>query len=151
MQVVARVIHEHQKLFDLARKEQQQSLNLIQMHGHGLNQAIAANEKEISILARQPAGADAINALRVNFVQEKAKLLEQRRLAEQRQLDLRMAMSALRSKPTTLIKAPTLTADPVKPRPLLYFVFAMGIGLMLGIFSALVIEFISKTRRSASS
>ena len=62
-----------------------------------------------------------------------------------------MAMSALRSKPTTLIKAPTLNADPVKPRPLLYFAFAMGIGLMLGIFSALVIEFIGKMRRFASS
>ena len=150
-QVVARVIHEHQELFDLARKEQQQSLNMLQMHGHRLNQQIAANEKEISILARQPAGADAITALRVNFAQEKSKLLEQLRLAEQRQLDLRMAMSALRSKPTTLIKAPALTADPVKPRPLLYFALAIGIGLMLGIFSALVIEFISKTRRSTSS
>ncbi len=147
-QVVARVMHEHQKLFDLARKEQQQSLNLIQMFVHRLNHEIAANEaKEISILARQPAGADAIIALR----DEKSKLLEsrQRRLVEQ--MDLRMAMSALRFKPTTLIKAPALNADPVKPRPLLYFVFAMGIGLMLGIFSALVIEFISKTRRPASS
>ena len=146
-QVVARVIHEHQELFDLALKEQQQSLNLIQMFVHRLNQAIAANEKEISILARQPASADAIIALRA----EKLDLLEsrQRRLVEQK--DLRMAMSALRSKPTTLIKAPTLTVDPVKPRPLLYFVFAIGIGLLLGIFSAFVTELIGKARRLASS
>ncbi len=147
-QVIARVMHEHQKLFDLARKEQQQSLNLIQMSVHHLDHEIAANEaKKISILARQPASADAIIALR----DEKSKLLEsrQRRLVEQ--MDLRMAVSALRFKPTTLIKAPTLNADPIKPRPLLYFAFAMGIGLMLGIFSALVIEPIGKVRRSALS
>ena len=112
-QVLAKVMHEHQELFDLARKEQQQSLNLIQMFVHRLNQAIAANEKEISILARQPASADEITALRVNFSQEKAKLLEQRRLVEERQMDHRRAMSELLSKPTTLIKAPTLNADPV--------------------------------------
>ncbi|MDO8705496.1 MAG: Wzz/FepE/Etk N-terminal domain-containing protein [Sulfuricaulis sp.] len=155
-QVVAKVMHDHQELFDLARKEQQQSLNLLQMHGQRLNQAIAANEKELSTLTRQPASADAItaygpNLLRSILLPEKSKLFEQHRLVEQQQMDLRMAASALRFKPTTLIKAPTLTADPIKPRPLPYFAFAMGIGLMLGIFSALVVEFISKARRLASS
>src|SRR3989344_4510225 len=67
--VVARVIHEHHKLCDLVRKEQQQSMDLIQKLGHDLNQAIAANEK------------------RSNFVSERSKLLEQRTLVEQRQMD----------------------------------------------------------------
>lgn len=148
--VVAGVMREHQELFDLARKERQQSLDRVQLIGHDLNQALAANEKEIGIWVRQPVSAGEVSALRVYFASEKSKLLEQRALLEQRQTDLRMAMS-FHSKPTTLIKAPTLAVDPVKPRPLLYFALALGIGILLGIFSALVIEFIGKARRLAAS
>ena len=128
-------------------------MNLIQMRSHGLNQAIAANEKEMSVLARQPTiSANTFSALGTYILaSERSKLLEQRMLVEQKQMDLRMAMSALQSKPTTLIKPPPFPPRPVNPRPLLYFVFATGIGLMLVFFSALVIEFISKTRRPASS
>lgn len=159
-QVVESVMHEHQKLFDLARKEQQQSMNLMQMRSHGLNQAIAANEKEMGVSARQPTiSANTPTVLETYiFALERSKLLEQRTLLkqkqmdlEQKQMDLRMAMSALQSKPTVLVRAPTLTADPIRPRPLLYFALAIGIGLMLGIFSALAIEFINKARMSTSS
>lgn len=138
-QVVAKVMHEHQELFDLARKKQQQSLDLLQMRAHGLNQTIAANEKEMAALGTYI------------LASERSRLFEQRMQIEQKQTELRVAMSALQSKPTTLIKAPALSADPVRPRPLLYFALAIGIGLILGIFSALVIEFISKARMSASS
>ena len=148
--VIAEVMREHQELFDLARKEYQQSLNRVQSIGQDVDRALAANEKELGIWVRQPVMAGKVSALRVYFASEKSKLLEQRALLEQRQTDLRMAMS-YHSKPTALIKAPTLAVDPLKPRPLLYFTFALGIGLMLGILCAYVAEFIGKARRLAAS
>lgn len=138
-QVVAKVIHEHQELFDLARKKQQQSLDLLQMRSQSLNQMIAANEKEMAALGTYI------------LASERLELLEQRMLIEEKQMELRATMSALQSKPTTMIKAPTLSTDPVRPRPLLYFALAIGIGLMLGIFGAFAVEFISKARMSTSS
>lgn len=144
--VIARVMREHQELFDLARKERQQSLNQLQSIGHDVDRALAANEKELGVWVRQPVMAGQVSALRVYFASEKSKLLEQRALLEQRQTDLRMAM-LFHSKPTALIKAPTLAVHPIKPRPLLYFTFAMGIGLMLGILCAYAAEFICKARR----
>lgn len=152
VQVVEKVIHEHQELFDLARKKQQQSLDLMQMRSQSLNQMIAANEKEMAALAKQSLNANTFSALGTYILaSERSRLFEQRMQIEQKQTELRVAMSALQSKPTTLIKAPTLSTDPVRPRPLLYFAFAIGIGLMLGIFSALAIEFINKARMSTSS
>jgi LPS O-antigen subunit length determinant protein (WzzB/FepE family) len=120
----------------------------MQVRGHGINQAIATNEKEMGILARQSTGANTVTTMGAYLItSERSKLLEQRLLVEQKQTELRMAMSELQSSPTTLLKTPTLPADPVKPRPLLYFLLASGIGLAMGIFIAYVMEFARRAVR----
>lgn len=145
--VIETVMQEHRKLSDFAQKEQQQSLNLLQVRGHEINQAIDAFEKDVRALARQSASADVASPYVITaFAQERSRLFELRMQIEQKQRDLHIAMSELQSKPTALIKAPTLSADPIKPRPLLYFALAIGLGLMLGVSSAFVAEFISKAR-----
>ena len=144
-QVLDKLMKEHRRLFDNAQNEQQQYLNLIQVRSHEMSQVIEELDKGIRTITPKD------EVLRAILSQEKSKLFEQQTALEQKQMELRMAMSEFKSKPTVLIKAPTLTADPVKPRPLLYFALAIGIGLMLGISGAFVTEFISKTRRLASS
>lgn len=141
-QVIGKLIDDHKNLFDGVRNELQNSLHIMQVRGHGINQAIATNEKEMGILVRQPSGANTITTMGAYLIaSERSKLLEQRLLVEQKQTELRMAMSELQSSPTTLLKTPTLPADPVKPRPLLYFLLASGIGLAMGIFITYVMEF----------
>lgn len=147
-QVIGKLIDDHKNLFDGVRNELQNSLHIMQVRGHGINQAIATNEKEMGILARQPTGANTITTIGAYLItSERSKLLEQRLLVEQKQTELRMAMSELQSSPTTLLKTPTLPADPVKPRPLLYFLLASGIGLAMGIFIAYVMEFARRAVR----
>lgn len=146
--VIGKLIDDHKNLFDGVRNELQNSLHIMQVRGHGINQAIATNEKEMGILVRQPTGANTITTMGAYLIaSERSKLLEQRLLVEQKQTELRMAMSELQSSPTTLLKTPTLPADPVKPRPLLYFLLASGIGLAMGIFIAYVMEFARRAVR----
>jgi capsular polysaccharide biosynthesis protein len=144
-QVLDKLMKEHRQFFDYAQKEQQQYLSLMQMRLHEISQTIDALDKGLRTVALK----DLI--LRANLALEKSKLFEHRTVLEQKQMELRMAMSEFESKPTVLIKAPTLTSGPVRPRPLLYFVLAIGIGFMLGILSAFAVEFISKAQSSASS
>ncbi len=141
-QVLDRLVKEHRQLFDNTQKEQQQYLNLMQVRTHEMGQAIGALDKSIRTVAIKD------EALMVILAPEKSKLLEQRMALDQKQMELRMAMSELQSKPTALIKAPSLPASPVKPRPPLYFALAAILGLMLGVFSAFIVEFISKARKS---
>lgn len=155
-QVIERLMHEHNELFGQARKELQSSLALLQERGHDLKRFIASYEKGTHTMERLPTGAKLPSDLGTYIVvSEKTKLFEQLVHVEQKQMDLRMAMSELQTKPTIVIKTPTLLTELVKPRPLLYFFLAIVIGLAIGVFIAYAMEFLRRpmefSRRRAGS
>jgi len=145
-QVVEKVIHEHQELVDLALKQKQQSLDLIQKRVQ-LLEGILEDQKKIAQMTNNPLDPLIQKQNTDSGVSTQLNIFEN----QQMQIEHQRAMSALILKPTTLIKAPTLSVVPVKPRPLLYLALAIGIGLMLGVFGALATEFISKARRFAAT
>ncbi|MEW6353883.1 MAG: Wzz/FepE/Etk N-terminal domain-containing protein [Pseudomonadota bacterium] len=144
-QVVNKLLREHQRLLDYAQNEKRQYLNLLQLRSYDFTQAIQTLDKNLRALAAKDI------ALEIILAQEKAKLFEQRGQLEQKQLELRMAMSELQSKPTALIKAPTLPVDPVKPRPAFYLALAAMLGVMLGVFGAFFMEFLGRARATPPS
>jgi hypothetical protein len=112
-----------------------------------LGEAISTLDKNMRGLIQQPTNTNAdASLLRIYLAPEISRLSEQRIMIEQKQWDLRIAMSEFQSRPTTLITPPSLPTEPVKPQPWLYFSLAISIGLTLGILSALVMELIGKKR-----
>lgn len=144
-QIADKLLREHQRLLDYAQNEKRQYLNLLQLRSRDFNQAIQSLDTSLRALT------DENIALEIILAQEKAKLFEQRGQLEQKQLELRMAMSELQSKPTALIKAPTLPVDPVKPRPAFYLALAAMLGVMLGVFGAFFMEFLGRARATPPS
>ncbi len=138
--VAAKVIKQHQKLFDLARTEQQRQLDSLQNEHDRIEQALALIEHRVSSLVGSEASLAGLLTL------QKDLLLQRLPQIEQQQTVVRLAMSELQSRPTVLLRQPTLPINPVKPKPGLYLALATVLGLMLGIFGAFFAEFIGKTR-----
>ncbi len=138
--VMAKVIRQHQKLFTMARDEQQKQLEMLQKRRDDIEQILLLVRHRMSTTA----GSDAALAGLLTLEQE--RLLQQLPQIEQQQVALRLAMSELQSKPTVLLRQPTLPVKPAKPKPALYLALAAVLGLMLGVFGAFFAEFVGKVR-----
>ncbi len=138
--VVTKVIKKHRTLFDIGRTEQQRQLDSLQNEHDRIEQALSLIEHRVSSLVGSEASLAGFLTL------QKDLLLQRLPQIEQQQIVVRLAMSELQSRPTTLLRQPTLPINPVKPKPVLYLALATVLGLMLGIFGAFFAEFVGKTR-----
>ncbi len=138
--VVTKVIKKHRTLFDIGRTEQQRQLDSLQNEHDRIEQALSLIEHRVSSLVGSEASLAGLLTL------QKDLLLQRLPQIEQQQIVVRLAMSELQSRPTTLLRQPTLPINPVKPKPVLYLALATVLGLMLGIFGAFFAEFVGKTR-----
>ncbi len=138
--VVTKVIKKHRTLFDIGRTEQQRQLDSLQNEHDRIEQALSLIEHRVSSLVGSEASLAGLLTL------QKDLLLQRLPQIEQQQIVVRLAMSELQSRPTTLLRQPTLPINPVKPKPVLYLALVTVLGLMLGIFGAFFAEFVGKTR-----
>ncbi len=138
--VAAKVIKKHQTLFDIGRTEQQRQLESLQNEHDRIEQALSLIEHRVSSLVGSEASLAGLLTL------QKDLLLQRMPQIEQQQIAVRLAMSELQSRPTTLLRQPTLPARSVKPKPALYLALAAVLGLMLGVFGAFFAEFVGKAR-----
>lgn len=146
--VTVKVVKHHQKLFDIGRNEQQRQLESLQQEHDRIEQALTLVEHRISLLVGSEASLAGLLTLQKDLLVQRLPQIAQQQTA------LRLAMSELQSRPTVLLRKPTLPVDPVKPKPALYLTLAAVVGLMLGIFGAFFAEFVGKTRgkmRAAST
>ncbi|MBI2779679.1 MAG: hypothetical protein HYX62_07865 [Gammaproteobacteria bacterium] len=138
--VAAKVIKKHQTLFDIGRTEQQRQLESLQNEHDRIEQALSLIEHRVSSLVGSEASLAGLLTL------QKDLLLQRLPQIEQQQIAVRLAMSELQSRPSVLLRQPTLPIKPVKPKPALYLALATVLGLMLGVFGAFFAEFVGKTR-----
>ncbi len=141
IEVVAKVIKRHQKLFDVGRAEQTKQLEALQQEAERIEQALVLIEHRISALVGSEASLAGLLTL------QKDLLLQRLPQIAQQQTTVRLAMSELQSTPTFMLRTPTLPIEPISPKPVLYMTLAGVVGLMLGIFGAFFAEFIGKTRK----
>ena len=141
IEVVAKIMKRHQKLFDLGRAEQTKQLEALQQEAERIEQSLALIEHRISALVGSEASLAGLLTL------QKDLLLQRLPQIAQQQTTLRLAMSELQSTPTVVLRTPTLPIEPVSPKPMLYMMLAGVVGLMLGIFGAFFAEFLGKTRK----
>ena len=138
--VVVKVIKQHQMLFDIGRTEQQRQLESLQNEHDRIEQALALIEHRVASLVGSEASLAGLLTLQKDLWRKRMPQIEQQQTA------IRLAMSELQSRPTALLRQPTLPANPVKPKPALYLALATVLGLMLGVFGAFFAEFVGKTR-----
>ncbi|MEQ6340345.1 MAG: Wzz/FepE/Etk N-terminal domain-containing protein [Gammaproteobacteria bacterium] len=138
--VTTKVLRQHLKLYDMARNEQQKQLESLEKQKDQVEQVLILLRSRVTSVAGSDAALAGLLAL------EQDRLLQQLPQIEQQQAAVRLAMSELQSRPTILLRQPTLPAKPVKPKPALYLALAAVLGLMLGVFGAFFAEFVGKTR-----
>jgi len=78
---------------------------------------------------------------------ERAKLVASEPELEREKLKLRLALISPETEPTQLLEAPTLPKHALHPRPVLYTVLGIIVGLMLGVFTAFAVEFLANTKK----
>jgi len=81
---------------------------------------------------------------------ERAKLVASEPELEREKLTLRLALISPGTKPTQLLEEPTLPMHALHPRPVLYTVLGIIVGLMLGVFAAFAVEFLANTRKEVA-
>ena len=58
----------------------------------------------------------------------------------------RISISELQTVPTRLLRNPTLSVSAVKPKPVLYILIALMLGVVFGVFAVFLLEFLAKAR-----
>lgn len=139
--VTDKLLEQHKQLYDQAIGLQQARLNSLKAQLQQLNETIIQYDRRIN------AGSN--SALAAILTLEKAKLAEQRPELERQISELALAMSPLYSRPSYVLRQPTLPVKPVQPKKSLYLALAMVLGLMLGVFAAFFAEFLAKFRAEA--
>ena len=64
--------------------------------------------------------------------------------------NLEGSLSDIQTRPTAILREPTLPISPKKPRPFLYIILAVAAGIVIGIFIALIAEFFTKFKTKDS-
>jgi hypothetical protein len=79
---------------------------------------------------------------------EKSRLVGEVPKIEDRISTLQFYLTRLYTFPTQVIRKPTIQNSPVKPEGKLYIGISVVLGIILGVFAAFFIEFVSKLRSS---
>lgn len=144
----------------------QMSSDLLAEHAALFEQAIATQRERLESLTRQLGALDAqLGALtgHIEAVQsldpaqaavlavERGKLLSERPVVERQRAELALAVSALRSQPTRLLREPSLPQKPLGPGVAAYLGLGLMLGLMLGILAAFLAAFIGRIRLESAN
>jgi regulator of replication initiation timing len=139
--VTEKLLRRHDILFADAQKEQQERLTLLENQISETKQQVASLSERIRPVLKSEAAVAAVLEL------EKGRLLERLPQLERQRVEAKVAMSESQSRPTRLIRQPTLPVKPIRPGRALYLSLAAGLGLMLGGLGAFFAEFIARARQ----
>jgi len=128
--IVAQVVQEHEKAYNVALAAHQQRLVSIE-------QQIKSSESEINAYSNVlNANANTKDFSSMLIVLEKSKA-ELRKMEMEKQLTEEKLTIELQLKPTKVFSEATLPVTPIKPKPI-YIAIGAIIGLLLGVMSAFV-------------
>jgi LPS O-antigen subunit length determinant protein (WzzB/FepE family) len=142
--VTSKLLHQHQAVYDGIRQQLQKRLAVLRNQRDQINSETGLIEKQIRALGDKNASLVATLAL------EKASLIGQLPELSDEINKLALNLSPVQSSPTKLIRQPTLPVQPVQPRSVLYIVLSMFGGLLLGVFSALLAEYMVNAKNQVA-
>ena len=143
--VTAKLLREHQRLYDGVRRKLQDRLDSLLRQQNNIHQEFTVIDDRIRALGNTDPSLGATLTL------EKSSLMEQLPTLEENISSLQLKLSSVQSSPTTLMRNPTVPIGAVKPRPVLYIVLAGMFGIVLGIFAAFAAQFVKKARAQAQA
>lgn len=142
--VVAKILRQHQDVYEGIRQKLQKRLESLQNELTKINGQIGLIGDQIRSLGNSN------TSLAGTLTLEKASLMAQLPDLEDQINKVRLNLSPVQSSPTTLIRQPTVPIKPVQPRPVLYIALSLVLGVVLGILSALFAEFLAKAKAHTS-
>lgn len=143
-QVVYKLTREHSALFLEAKQKQENLLNNIK-NRH------SEYTKQLELMNKQINGLEKKNPEQASLVAvEKGKFLTTLPELESQIANLELVLSSIQTKPTKLLRTPTLPRAAKTPKPVLYISIGIFLALLLGVMSTFIIEFISNIKKSIS-
>jgi len=139
--IVQQLLQEHKTVFDKAIQERKKEFDeLVRQIDSIQTQADVLSERIRMLTSQNPSLAGML-------ILEKTRIMAELPALLQRRGELEFALSSIKSKPTRVIRKPTLPVKQIKPRVGLYMLLSVLVGLMLGIFAVFFSEFISRVRQ----
>jgi uncharacterized protein involved in exopolysaccharide biosynthesis len=135
--VVAKILQQHKRLYDIGLSQQGDLLESMEARRTQLQAALSEARRRL-IASHQDAAGSGLLSL------ETDQLADQLSEVDQAIINQRIATSELQSRETTVIREATLPEGPVKPKPVLYLVIAVLLGLVAGVLAVFLAEFWSR-------
>jgi len=142
--VVQKLLSEHQQIYLKALGSRQKSLDALIEYKSNIQAKLQGMSKLLRKLNQQNPVPAALLTI------EEGKYFSMLPELESAISDTRMSMSELQTKPTTLLREPTLARQSVYPRPFLYLTLGLFIGLFTGVIAAFIHDFFANIRNPES-
>jgi uncharacterized protein involved in exopolysaccharide biosynthesis len=140
-QVAQKILDDHQKISKEVLTQKHTVLNT-------LDTQIKETKDQLSVLNSRFNGLNDQHDLPLitALSQEKTNLLLTLPQLEKQRSELLISISELQTVPTRLLRNPTLSISAVKPKPVLYILMTLMLGIVFGVFAAFMLEFLAKAK-----
>lgn len=143
LKIAAPLLERHRSAYEEVRGATETRL-------HNLDAEIKSLEMQVSSLGRMVRNLEDSSQAAILAI-ERGTLLNMLATLKAQRSNLLLALSESQSYPTRLLGEPTNGERAVRPKPILYISVAVFVGVALGIFAALIAEFVSRVRREGAS
>ncbi len=128
-------------LFDTAARDFDNYTDFLYSQKSELEKQILEYKEKIdSASAKNP-------SLSAMLVLEKGRALEQKVSIEKQIIMMRFALSPVNTQPSKVLKEPTISEEPVKPKKKLVLALSFVLGIFMGVFAAFFAEFLANVKK----
>ena len=138
--VLDKLLAEHDQAYNKAYTDQKHHLQMLTDYKASIQSQLQAMNGQIRRLDHKNPAQAAVLAI------EAGKFLSLLPEIESQIMNIELTLSDFQSKPTSLLRKPTLPRKAERPRPHLYLALGVVLGMFLGIFAAFLHEFLANAR-----
>lgn len=142
--VITAVLQEHDRVYSEAHSLQKKRLSSLQQQIKAIDGEVNYYEMRIGKLQSMSSASND----KIELAWEKDRLTRLRADLERQASELGLTMTPIATRPTQVLKEPTLPIRPVTPKPAYEVTIASLGGIVFGIFAAICIEFIVTRRHT---
>jgi len=139
-QVTSKIIEAHKSTYEKSLQETKKQIDYVEAQYKAYQAQVDQLSRSVKALEKHDAAQAALLTL------EKAKLIAQQPDLVDKRIKLSMSMVEPQSKPTRLVRNPTLPIQPIEPKKTLFLILSVIAGIVLAVFVAFIAEFLGKAR-----